>query len=134
MQKLRLRYLRPLLTTALVVVSATTVRAQQVPADTADEAPVTLTAEERARYVATYEMSTPEGPFTVTVSEQGDRLMALPQSDADPTQLIPLGEHRFRPEAMPAALVTFAVDGDRAINFTIDFNDERGTVMAFRKP
>lgn len=129
------RLIRPLLALSLVFGAASVAAAQNgsAPAPTA-EAAVTLTAAERAVYVGVYELATPEGNLAIHIFEDGDRLMGRPDNEEEPSPLTPLGDHRFRPVLMQEALLRFTVENDRAINFAIDFPDERGTMLAFRRP
>ncbi len=134
MQSLPHRIARPLLALGLLVGAAGVTTAQQAPAPATAEQTVTLTAGERERYVGVYELETPEGVMAINVFVDGENLMGQPQSADDPSILTPLGEHRFRPVLEPAAIIRFTLENDRAINMAIEFSDERGTMMAFRKP
>lgn len=125
------RIIAPLAAAALVAIAATPGVAQQAPAA---DTPVTLTSAERAQYVGVYELDTPDGVMRINVYEEGDRLMGLPEHDNEPSTLTPLGEHRFRPVLMQEAVLTFSVEEGRAVSFAIEFPDERGTVIAFRRP
>jgi len=125
------RIIAPLAAFALVAIAATTGSAQQAPAS---DAPVTLTSAERAQYVGVYELDTPDGVMRINVYEEGDKLMGLPEHDNEASPLTPLGEHRFRPALMQEAVLTFSVDEGRAVSFAIAFPDERGTMIAFRRP
>lgn len=129
------RLSRPLLALSLVFGAASVASAQDAsaPAPTA-EATVTLTADERAVYVGVYEVTTPEGTLAIHIFEEGEQLMGRPENEDEPSPLTPLGEHRFRPVMAQEALLRFTVENDRAINFAIDFPDERGTMLAFRRP
>lgn len=127
--------LRPLLFSVVLVSGPVLLQAQSAPATPSAEgdAAVTLTAQERARYVGTYEVETSDGLMAIHVYEEGDRLMARPEHEEEPSALIPLGEHRFRPVLADQAVITFAVENDRATSFTIVFPDERGTMVAQRR-
>jgi len=107
--------------------------AQQSPAAAAEQT-VTLTAADRARYVGAYELETPDGMMVIRIFEQGEALMGQPEHEDEPSVLTPLGDPRFRPVLMSEAVLRFTVENDRATAFAIDFPDERGTVMAFRRP
>ena len=66
------RFSRPLLALSLLLGAATVASAQESAATApAAEATVTLTAEERARYVGIYEVETPEGTMAIHIFEQG---------------------------------------------------------------
>ena len=134
MRNLSTRLLRPLLGAALLCSAATMAGAQQAPAPAAGEATVKLTQEERVRYVGVYEASTPDGPLRIHVYEEGVRVLGRPENDDQPSPLIPLGEHRFRPEMAGGAVITFTLEEGRVTRFTIVFPDERGTVVAVRRP
>lgn len=129
------RFSRPFLVLSLLLGAATAASAQTAPPPAPSaEATVTLTAEERARYVGVYEVETPEGTMAIHIFEEGDQLMGRPENEDEPSVLTPLGEHRFRPVMAREALIRFSVEDDQAINFSIAFPDERGTMMAFRRP
>ena len=128
------RFLRPLLAAALLLTAAAAADAQQAPAPAASEATVKLTADQRARYVGVYEATTPDGPLRIHVYEDGERLMGRPENDDQPSPLTPLGEHRFRPDLASEAVITFALEEGKVTRFTIVFPDERGTVVAVRRP
>lgn len=134
MHRLSRRLLPTVLGTALMVGAAGAASAQEAPPAAAPEQTVTLTAEERARYVGIYDMETPEGAMSIRVYEEGDALLGMPEHEDEPSVLTPLGDHRFRPVLLRDAVLRFVVENDRAISFAIDFPDERGTVMAFRRP
>lgn len=133
MRTLRLILASPLLATLFICSTAVIANAQVSPPAAAEEA-APLSETERARYLGVYEIETPDHVMQVRIYEAGDRLMALPDDDDEPSHMTPLGNHRFRPDLMSEVVVTFAVDGDRATSFSIVFPDERGTVVAIRKP
>ncbi|HEX6926843.1 MAG TPA: hypothetical protein VF167_15580 [Longimicrobiaceae bacterium] len=128
--------LRPVVFSVVLVAGPALLEAQSTPTAPSAEADtaVALTAEERARYVGTYEVETSDGLMAIHVYEEGDGLMARPEHEEEPSPLIPLGEHRFRPVLADQAVITFAVENDRATSFTIVFPDERGTMVAQRRP
>jgi hypothetical protein len=134
MQSSALRLVRPLIAVSLLLGAATAAEAQNAPAAPSADATVTLTPAERARYVGVYEMETPEGTMAIHIYEEGEKLMGRPEHEDEPSVLTPLGEHRFRPVLMAEAVIRFTIENDRALNFAIDFPDERGTVLAFRRP
>lgn len=134
MHALPRRLLLPVFSTALLLGAAGAASAQEPAPAAATEQTVTLTAPERARYVGVYDMETPEGKMSIRVYEEGDALLGMPEHEDEPSVLTPLGDHRFRPVLMQEAVLRFVVENDRAISFAIDFPDERGTMMAFRRP
>ena len=134
MQSLSHRVARPLLALGLLTGAAGMSFAQEAPAPAEAQATVTLTAAERERYVGVYELESPDGVLAIHVFVDGENLMGRPENADEPSVLTPLGEHRFRPVLEPTAVVRFTLEGDRAINMAIEFADERGTMLAFRKP
>lgn len=128
------RLARPLLLAALLSSGATVAWAQEGPAAGSETAAIALDQEERARYVGVYEAETPDGILLIHVYEGDDRLMARPDHEDEPSGLIPLGEHRFRPVMASEAVITFALENGRASQFTIVFPDERGALTAHRRP
>lgn len=126
--------IRPLLLLALLLAAPVAASAQESPATVPADTSATLSAEERALYIGTYEVETPDGPMAIRIYEDGDRLMGLPEDEDEPSALVPLGDHRFEPVLAEGAVMTFVVENDRAVNFTITFPDERGTMSATRRP
>lgn len=133
MRTIRLALASPLLVTLFICSTAVSASAQLPPsAEVAEVAPLTET--ERARYIGVYEIEGPDDVMQIRIYETGDRLMALPDANDEPSPLTPLGNHRFRPDLRSEVVVTFTVEGDRATAFSVVFPDERGTVVAIRKP
>ncbi|NIM50622.1 MAG: hypothetical protein GTN62_09860 [Gemmatimonadales bacterium] len=88
---------------------------------------VSLSAEERARYVGTYDL----GQMQVRIYEEGESLMA--QATGQPaTKLDYMGDHVFVVSADTNIRLTFEVEGDRAVAFVLQQAGQ--TVRAPRVP
>jgi hypothetical protein len=134
MRYLSLHLVRAFLVAGLLFATAAIAGAQQAPADPSAAAVAPLTQAERARYVGVYDAETPDGVMPIHIYEEGERLMGRPEHEDEPSPLTYLGEHRFVPDLMQEAILTFTIEGDRATRFTIAFPDERGTMVATRRP
>ena len=119
---------------ALLCSTAAIASAQEPAAAAPTAAPVALTDADRAQYVGVFEADTPDGAMSIQIYQADGRLMGRPEHEDEPSPLTPLGNHRFRPDLLEEAVITFTVENGRATKFAIAFPDERGTLIAIRKP
>ena len=111
---------------ALALVAGTgTARAQTPTPTEARPAEQPLSAEARAIYLGDYEVQDADGPMTVRVYVEGDKLMARPAED-EPSRLLFQGNHSFKPEMAPEALLVFTVVEGKATRFVYTTPDGGG--------
>lgn len=89
---------------------------------------VTLTGEERARYLGTYRISTPGGaPLVMHIRESGHGLVAQAEGPGQGTvPLIAHGDHTFGADFDRTLKLTFTVEKGRATKLTLE---QGGAVM-----
>jgi hypothetical protein len=111
---------------ALALAAGTGTAHAQTPTPTeARPAEQPLSAAARAAYVGEYEVKDMDAPMTVRVYVEDDKLMARPGDD-EPSRLLFQGNHSFKPEMAPEALLVFTVVDGKATRFVYTTPDGGG--------
>jgi hypothetical protein len=99
--------------------------AQAAPATPAAPAPAPapLTAEERARYVGSYEVSMGDNTDLLVVYEENGNLFAQPPGMSRPSQLNRKSGDVFEPAVAPGATFTFSVADGKVTGFVLAMPD-----------
>lgn len=93
-----------------------------------------MEAAERQRFIGEYTLTMPDGesvPFKIW--EEQEKLIGQPGDD-EPSRLLYQGDNVFRPEKNTAIVVTFVVEGEKAVRFTAKRGDDPAEIRGVRKP
>jgi len=118
--KFRTRSMAYLAALAAALAFAAPATAQQAPAAPApsEARDLPLTAEQRQSYVASYTLTTPDGPMIFRIYEEAGVLKGMPGDD-EPKRLLYQGENVFHPEGLSGFSITFTMDSGRATKFVV---------------